>query len=83
MPSAYQELLHALQANSFALVDLQLYLDTHPDDASAVRDFTAYAKRERLLRRAYEEQFGPLQHYGEATVVDVDQWIHNPWPWEV
>lgn len=83
MGEHYFELLHALQANSFALVDLQLYLDTHPDDVAATQDFLAYSSRERLLRRAYEEQFGPLQHYGEATVVDIERWIDAPWPWEV
>lgn len=83
MEPYYYELLHELQANSFALVDLQLYLDTHPDDEVATRDFTVYAQRERLLTRAFEQRFGPLRHYGESSVVDFDKWLFDPWPWEI
>lgn len=83
MEPYYYEMLHELQANSFVLVDLQLYLDTHPDDTTALHDFTAYAQRERLLRRAFEQRYGPLQNYGEASVIDIDKWINQPWPWEV
>ncbi|MCY0902012.1 MAG: spore coat protein CotJB [Firmicutes bacterium] len=83
MTDYQRELMHALQANSFALVELQLYLDTHPDDVVATRDFAAYGQRQRLLRRAYEQEFGPLQHYGESTVTAIDRWVFDPWPWEI
>lgn len=83
-PNPYGErLLHDLQANSFVLVDLQLYLDTHPDDETAFQDFVAFSKRQRLLKRSYEEQFGPLNHYGESTLADMQAWIFAPWPWEL
>ena len=83
MDAYYHQLLRELQANGFALVDLQLYLDTHPDDAAACSDFEAYARRGLLLRRAFEERYGPLLHCGESAVQDVRSWIESPWPWQV
>ncbi len=80
----YQSVMLELQTTGFALVDLQLYLDTHPDDAAAGADFKTLAQRERLLKRAYEERYGPLCHYGESSSPErVDLWINLPWPWQL
>ena len=80
----YHNALRELQTTSFALVDLQLYLDTHPDDAVATTDFRNLAQRGRLLKRAYEERYGPLSHNGESRSPErVDLWINLPWPWEL
>ncbi len=84
MDTYYYKLLHEVQENGFALVDLQLYLDTHSDDPVALQHYEAYSKRQRLLKRAFEDRYGPLNHYGESSVAQgVDQWIFSPWPWEV
>ena len=82
--SYYAKLLHEVQANGFALLDIQLYLDTHPDDVAALQDYLSYAQRHRLLKRAFEERYGPLTSTGDAIHTSgFEQWVYAPWPWEV
>lgn len=83
MDQSQQNLLYNLQAVSFVLVDLQLYLDTHPEDTKTLQDYAAYAQRQRMLHRAYEERFGPLHDYGCARSNHIDAWVEEPWPWQM
>ncbi len=73
--------LNELSALQFAVTELGLYLDTHPEDAEALALFREYAERTMEARAAYEERFGPLlmQNAGEKGCWD---WICDPWPWE-
>lgn len=72
--------LTELQAMSFALQDLALYLDTHRDDKEALELYRTYQKMNEQARAAYEREFGPLTHMslqqGEYS------WLDEPWPWE-
>ena len=70
-----------LQALSFVLTELGLYLDTHPDDKEAFDLFREYTRLAREGRRRYEAMYGPLTL---AATADQDQytWINDPWPWE-
>ena len=83
MDESYETLLHDLQATSFVLVDLQLYLDTHPADTAALQDYASYAQRQRMLHRAFEERFGPLNNCGMGRSTNIDAWVEEPWPWQV
>jgi len=71
-----------LDAVSFSLIDIMMYLDTHPNDAAALRAKAEYAEAADKLRRRYEQSCGPLT----ASAADGDccwDWIADPWPWEV
>ena len=70
-----------LQAMGFALQELALYLDTHPDDAEALALYRAYQKMSHKAMMAYSEKYGPLNH---KTPVDdkTYTWLCDPWPWE-
>lgn len=75
------DLLCAIQKYSFALYDLQLYLDTHPNCTEAIQTFKKY----KAMKLAAEEQFVRL--YGPITACQSDMdnewnWVQNPWPWE-
>jgi|GEM_PF-64107 len=73
--------LGEVQALDFALVELALYLDTHPDDTEALRLFRQYVKAYQDKKAAYAKKYGPLEKT-QAGEGDRWNWIDNPWPWE-
>ena len=83
MPPEYYELLEELQAVDFVLVELTLYLDTHPEDYNAINQFNHYAKQSKQLRKQYEQQYGPLMQYGKSYSGYPWNWDDAPWPWQV
>jgi spore coat protein JB len=83
MPKEYYELLEQLQAVDFALVDLTLYLDTHPQDYQAIQQFNQLAQTRKQLKKQYETSYGPLQQYGNSYSNYPWNWDNAPWPWQV
>ena len=83
LPKAYYELLEQLQACDFVLVELTLYLDTHPNDYEAIEQFNEYAKMRKQLKKRYEKEYGPLQQYGNSYSSYPWNWDDTPWPWQV
>ena len=75
-------LMRDLQSTGFASLELQLYLDSHPDDADALQDYATIATRLRALRKAYERQVGPLIGFGDDHTINREGWVEQPWPWE-
>lgn len=70
-----------LMAMDFAIAELGLYLDTHPDDMEALQLHNSYVKMYKEATRNYEQQYGPLT---QATVMEGKySWLKNPWPWDV
>lgn len=63
----------------FAIIDTQIYLDTHPHDKKALFQIKEYKEKLRPLVEEYEEKFGPLKKSSSTTKWD---WINNPWPWD-
>ncbi|MBQ8858393.1 MAG: spore coat protein CotJB [Clostridia bacterium] len=62
-----------LAATRFALIELTLFLDTHPEDKEALAMFCEYRNRYEELARKYTGTFGPL------TIGDVSG--RNGWTW--
>jgi spore coat protein JB len=79
----YRKELEELQKVDFALVELTLYLDTHPTDMQAVQQFNQLAQRRQQLANEFEMKFGPLLQYGHSYSRFPWQWIDSPWPWQV
>lgn len=73
--------LGELQALEFVLLELGLYLDTHPQDAEAFALFQQYAALEKAGREQYEAQFGPLFMRSTADHPGFCCWQKDPWPW--
>ena len=70
-----------LMALDFKLYDLQLYLNTHPDDVEAIEAFRELAEEAEMAKKKYEEECGPLT--AKNAAIDGEWlWIKNPWPWE-
>ncbi len=76
-----QNLLTRIREARFASVELQLYLDTHPDDEAAAADYRSYAEKLNLLLDRYEQSYGPLLNFGQS-VSDTGSWVYQQWPWQ-
>ena len=74
-------LLRRIQAEDFALYEVALYLDGHPDCKKALRYYKEHKKLAAELKEAYEEQYGPLTVGGNRNEQHWD-WVSGPWPWE-
>ncbi|MHB9144380.1 MAG: spore coat protein CotJB [Symbiobacteriia bacterium] len=78
----YYEALAALQANTFGLVELNLYLDTHPGDADAVAQYAQLSAKHDQMLKQFEDQYGPITYSGIKGGAPWG-WAVTPWPWEV
>jgi spore coat protein JB len=83
MSPDYYQLLQEVQTVDFVLVELNLYLDTHPEDKQALAQFNKFKQRKKVVCQQYESQFGPLHNYGDSPVGSEWSWAEGPWPWQV
>lgn len=79
----FYQLLHEIQAVDFVIVELTLYLDTHPNDMAALQQFNQFALKKNELIQQYEERYGPLFQFGNSLSKYPWQWKDAPWPWQV
>lgn len=70
-----------LQALGFAVNELALYLDTHPEDMEALQLYREYQKMYAHGAAEYAKRCGPMTH---TMPVDHETytWMNDPWPWE-
>lgn len=74
--------LYKLQEMAFAAHDLNLYLDTHPNDSNAIRLYNEYNKKAQMLNDTYERKYGPVDlSDNEGLSMTPWKWIKEPWPW--
>jgi spore coat protein JB len=83
LPEEFYQWMEELQAVDFVLVELTLYLDTHPQDQNAVHQFNQYAQQRKKIKRAIESKYGPLQQYGNSYSGMPWNWSSGPWPWQL
>ena len=80
---AKHNLLEQIAQCEFILIDINLFLDTHPNDVRAIEDYNGYAEQLHTLKRKYTEQFGPIHNFGNSTICDENFFIwatrHFPW----
>ena len=74
-----EEMIMSLRAYKFSIIELALYLDTHPDDEKALCLHREYAKKAKELADKYQKMFGPLTIYYPCKKW---RWLEEPWPWE-
>lgn len=75
------ELLKQITELDFVIVDLNLYLDTHPMDQAALAHFNSCIAKTNLLKEKYEKLYGMLTACMGCSPYPW-QWINEPWPWE-
>ena len=71
-----------LMALDFAVTELNLYLDTHPQDQEALGLYASYIKLAKEGREKYTAKYGPLDS-AELVLEDGYTWLNDPWPWEL
>ena len=74
-------MMQRVREAAFALIDIGMYLDTHPDDEKAMDYYNKYQQMYKEAVRDYEEHFGPIRVNGVNTC-DGWTWTEGPWPWE-
>ena len=76
-----EAMLNEIMALNFAINDLTLYLDTHPECTSAMQKHDEYVQKVRTLATEYQNLYGPLTINFNSNN-DYWQWSESPWPWE-
>ncbi len=77
-----KKLRHYIDVVSFAVDDVKLFLDTHPEDKDALEFFDNYNKARNRAVSEYSASFGPLT-IAEASCDKEFRWAMQPWPWEM
>ncbi len=76
-----KQMMEWVQMLGFCVVDMQLYLDTHPDDEEAFEYFKEAVEAYEEAKEKFEANFGPLT--GSATAKQERwNWSDMPLPWE-
>ncbi|WP_164914320.1 spore coat protein CotJB [Aminipila luticellarii] len=75
------DLMRRVQMLSFVLVDVSLYLDTHPTDKAGLNFFNKYNTLYQSAKEEYEKNYGPLTIAG-TNDTNSWSWIDEPWPWQ-
>ncbi len=75
------EMLKQISATRFMLVDLALFLNTHPLDREAVVEYNNYVMQWRGLKENYDMNCGMLTQLDSLSPFPW-QWKEEPWPWE-
>jgi spore coat protein JB len=83
LPEEFYRLMEDLQTIDFVLVELTLYLDTHPEDLEALKQFNTFSRRSRDLRQTIEARYGPLLQFGHSYSEYPWAWADPPWPWQM
>lgn len=78
-----KDLLRKIQELEFAAVDLNLYLDNHPDNKQAVMDYNNITQELMKCKKIYEAECGPLTNFGYCPSQYPWRWVNEPWPWEI
>jgi len=80
-----EEMMSQLTAISFALNDLTLYLDTHPDCPNGTKLFYSLSNQRLTLLSQFAAKFYPLTQLSMITgEYDANKygWVEGPMPWE-
>lgn len=78
------QLLNEINTTSFAVNDLVLYLDTHPDDVEGLTLFHECNGRRNKAIQEFEQEYYPLTTdcIHNAGTVGHWSWGDAPAPWE-
>lgn len=76
-----EELLNDIMMLDFAVADITLFLDTHPEDKEAYEYYKEACTRLKTATEMYTEKFGALNN--RTLSGDNYNYIYGPWPWEV
>lgn len=76
-----ERLLRRISTIDFAIVELHLYMDTHPNAINVNNKLNEYERKSKELRHQYEENYGPITPRNNEP--SNWEWVSNPWPWDI
>jgi spore coat protein JB len=76
-----ESLMRRVQELSFAKVECELYLDTHPDSREALDYYKNILSRLDEAMTTYQNEYGPI--FSEGVVGDRWTWVEGAWPWQL
>jgi len=79
--SEREKLLLRISQYGFAMWELHLFLDSHPNDKTAMAMLEANKAKHAELTAEYVSKYGPL-NTRDVTKDNRWLWIADPWPWE-
>lgn len=75
-------MLYKVQEMCFMAHDINLYLDTHPNDSYAINLYNKYNNDAKKLTDEYEKRYGPIDLSDDSGLnMTPWSWINEPWPW--
>lgn len=78
------QMLLQIQQIEFALIELNLFLDTHPSEQQALAMYNQLHQELMQCVQNYEQAFGPLLNFGfSPNMQNTWRWVETPWPWEL
>lgn len=72
-----REMADEIRSLDFAITELALYLDTHPEDKKALCLHKKYCKECKELKDEYQKIYGPLTINYPCNKW---RWLEQPWP---
>ncbi len=79
----YEALIEIMELE-FVLIELNLYLDTHPDCEEALRIYNDLAMKYHGMIMDYQHEYGMIHSLSvNRTEPGEWNWIDSPWPWEI
>lgn len=75
-----ESLLYKIMEIDFAINDLNLYLDLHPENQKIYEKFKKLNEECIRLKDEYARTYGPLTI--DQTPKNTYEWMKNPWPWD-
>lgn len=76
-----EDLFKFIQNTNFVLIEMALYLDTHPECPCGLETYHDYHHSIKRAIDIYEKKYGPLTIYG-VNCKDNWDWVDEPWPWQ-
>ena len=76
-----EKLLLEIMENTFAIIDLNLYLDLHPNNKEMLELFRDYIAKSVDKEMEYVKKYGPIELI-DSDSTDTFKWINDPWPWQ-
>ena len=75
-----EKLLKRIAAEDFAVIELHMFMDSHPNNKEAAMKLKEHDMKSQMLRKEFEETYGPLM----ANQIQANRWawISDPWPWD-
>jgi len=78
----FEKLLYNILKYKFAMNDLNLYLDTHPNNKNYIELYNKYQMEEIKATNEFEKKYGPLTLDSKYLENDPWMWLKPTWPWE-